>query len=245
MTALICFLVVAYMFRPSRVLEDRFNARLGSLSLSDLRSMGLHAPREPEPEGSSQEILRWQAGRDGELSLQHYFSRLRNDDWTLICGYYHRRNEIDQILVGPAGICAIEVKEHSGVVHIDGDDWKRDRYDQRDNLVAEDEPTRDGGGRSPSRQINDAASSLRKYLASCNQACSVHTAVVLTHASVELGDVSARTVDSITTLTDLTMGNTGLQDLSSKPLQQLDRQATRRVVDLIRDHHHDSSKQRR
>ena len=245
MNAFSCFLGLAYRFRPAKALEDTINARLGGMPPSDLRSMGLHAPREPEPQGQSQEILRWQAGRDGELSLQHYFSRLLNDDWTLICGYYHRRNEIDQILVGPAGICAIEVKEQSGVVHVDGDDWKRDRYDQHDNLVAEDEPIRDGGGRSPSRQINDAASSLRKYLASCNQPCRVRTAVVLTHESVELGDVSAQTVDSITTLTDLTVGNSGLRDLFSNPLQQLDRQATQRVVDLIRNHHHDSSKQRR
>ena len=50
-------------------------------------------------------------------------------------GYRNRRGEIDQLLLGPRGLFAIEVKNLNATVHVDGDRWRADKYDNYGNLV--------------------------------------------------------------------------------------------------------------
>ena len=54
--------------------------------------------------------------------------RALDDDWTLLRGYRNRRGEIDQLLLGPRGLFAIEVKNLNATVTVDGDRWRADKY---------------------------------------------------------------------------------------------------------------------
>ncbi len=54
------------------------------------------------------------------------------------------------------GLFAIEVKNINATVHIDGDRWHADKYDNYGNLVEQRQIT-DRRGRSPSEQLNEPA----------------------------------------------------------------------------------------
>ena len=53
----------------------------------------------------------WENRLEGETRVRDYLAGHFDDRWTLICGYKNRKGEIDQVLVGPAGIFACEVKK--------------------------------------------------------------------------------------------------------------------------------------
>src|SRR5208282_3708883 len=89
------------------------------------------------------------AGIAGEQQVAAELGRALGDDWTLLHGYRNRRGEIDHLLLGPPGLFAIEVKNLNATVHIDGDRWRADKYDNYGNLV-EQRPVEDRKGRSPS-----------------------------------------------------------------------------------------------
>jgi hypothetical protein len=44
-----------------------------------------------------------------------------SNDWVLLRGYRNRRGETDPVLVGPAGVWAIEVKRRRVLLHAVGD----------------------------------------------------------------------------------------------------------------------------
>lgn len=71
------------------------------------------------------------------------------------------RELADDVLLGPRGLFAIEVKHLNGTVHVNGDDWRSDKYDQYGNLVGQGRRIADARGRSPSAQLNEPASELR------------------------------------------------------------------------------------
>ena len=60
----------------------------------------------------------------------------------------------------------------------------------------------DGGGRSPSRQLNDAAHELERFLARRQQPIRILRIVLLTHPRAAPGAFETPTVDLITTSTD-------------------------------------------
>ena len=64
-----------------------------------------------------------------------HLARLFDDRWTLVGGYRNAKGELDQLLVGPNGLMAIEIKFINGRVSCDGDRWWRDKYDRYGNLV--------------------------------------------------------------------------------------------------------------
>jgi hypothetical protein len=76
----------------------------------------------------------WKAGGEGEAGVAQFLSRQLDDEWTLVCGYANARGEIDQVLIGPRGVFAIEVKHVNLRVHIAGDAWTGDKYDNYGNL---------------------------------------------------------------------------------------------------------------
>ncbi len=193
-------------------------------------------PRRPRLASAGDDESRWRVGREGEDNLAEAFRRDLGDEWTLLKGYKNPGGEIDQILVGPPGVIAIEIKNYSGAVRISGDRWTRDRYDRYGNLVAS-EPMADGGGRSPSVQVNAAASILQRFLNErlSGAAGRVSRAVILTHDNLRLGKVSNPTVDYILTLNDIRR-RPGESAMLSRPAR-FDRKGAGRIVNLIqRDH---------
>jgi Nuclease-related domain len=105
----------------------------------------------------------------------------------------HRRGEIDHLLLGPRGLFAIEVKNINATVHIDGDRWRADKYDNYGNLV-EQRPVTDRRGRSPSEQLNEPAGELERFLHERGQKVTVQRVVVLIHRRSGLGATRDLTV---------------------------------------------------
>jgi hypothetical protein len=97
------------------------------------------------------------AGVQGEQSTEADLAGALGDEWVLLRGYRNRRGEIDHLLLGPAGLVAIEVKNRNGVVSVTGDRWLITKYDRYGNRVSAPEPLTDNGGRSPSEQLNQPA----------------------------------------------------------------------------------------
>jgi hypothetical protein len=137
---------------------------------------------------------RIKAGVAGEELVAAELGRALSDDWTLLRGYRNRRGEIDDLLVGPNGLFAVEVKNINATVHIDGDRWQADKYDNYGNLV-EQRPIADRKGRSPSEQLNEPAAALERFLHERGQPVTVHRVVILAHRRSRLGPARHPTVD--------------------------------------------------
>ncbi len=136
---------------------------------------------------------RIRAGIAGEQLVAAELGRALNDDWTLLRGYRNRRGEIDDLLVGPNGLFAVEVKNINATVHIDGDRWRADKYDNYGNLV-EQRPIADRKGRSPSEQLNEPAAELERFLHERGEPVSVQRVVILAHGRSRLGPARHPTV---------------------------------------------------
>ena len=85
-------------------------------------------------------------------------------------------------------------------VHVDGDSWWCDKYDRYGNLVEEGLPFTDRSGRSPSREVNEPADDLERFLQNRRQPVSVRRAVILVHQRSELGTIRNLTVDVATSM---------------------------------------------
>ena len=191
----------------------------------------LEPPRPPPGESSDRQQM-WEAGNEGERRVTVYLSNLLNDDWTLISGYRGPGGEIDQILVGPRGVCALETKYLNGTVFVRGDEWELDKYDNYGNLVESGRYIEDRRGRSPSEQVNGAATPLERFLSKRNLVKRVSRAVVLTHDKSEVGRVEGQTVDHIGTLDELNVDR-----LFSRRAPRLERGSAVNVVQRIQADH--------
>ena len=157
-------------------------------------------PFRPIEATSSEETRIWKAGSEGERRVAAYLSARLKDDWTLVSGYRGPGGEIDQILVGPNGACALETKFINGKVTVSGDDWTLSKYDNYGNVVERDQPVQDRAGRSPSAQVNGAVQPLESFLSKRNVLHRVGRAVILAHDKSDIHQVRDQTVDEITTL---------------------------------------------
>ena len=196
----------------------------------------IYMPSRPRQASAGDAENKWRAGKEGEDRVAAALSGVLGDDWTLFRGYRNPGGEIDQVLVGPPGIIAIEVKYVNGKVHISGDKWTRDRYDNYGNLVERGVSMADGGGRSPSAQLNAAASRLEWFLEKQSPGAGrVSRAVVLSHDKSELGRVSKPSVDYALTLNDVR--RRGRKSAMLNRPQRFDRRGAERIARLIeRDH---------
>jgi hypothetical protein len=141
--------------------------------------------RQPnDTETDTEEKIR--AGIAGERLVAADLGRALGDDWTLLHGYRNRRGEIDHLLLGPRGLFAIEVKNINATVHVDGDRWQADKYDNYGNLV-EQRPIADRKGRSPSEQLNEPAADLKRFLHERGQPVTIQKVVILAHKRSRLG----------------------------------------------------------
>jgi hypothetical protein len=197
------------------------------------------APRPPmpdwQPTGKEEALT---AGIKGEQQTTERLGRVLGDEWTLLRGYRNRRGEIDHLLLGPRGLIAIEGKHHNATIHCDGDTWWFDKYDNYGNHVGHG-TIQDGGGRSPSRQLNEPAQALEDFLASRGHRVPVRRVVLLTHHRSRLGDCSNPTVD-IATSTD-----TIISLLNNSPPAFEPRQLTQLENLITQDHRFHQRRRRR
>jgi hypothetical protein len=132
----------------------------------------------------------WKAGSEGEAGVAQFLARQLNDEWTLVCGYSNARGEIDQVLVGPRGVFAIEVKNVNLRVRIAGDTWTGDKYDNYGNLKETGKVIADKRGRSPARQINESADRMVEFLRKSMPQITCHRLVVLSHPKAVIESAS-------------------------------------------------------
>src|SRR6266851_2320997 len=191
-------------------------------------------PRQPlQTTGSTDLEEKLRAGIAGEQLVAVELGRALDDDWTLVRGYRNRRGEIDHLLVGPKGLFAIEVKNLNATVHVDGDRWRADKYDNYGNLV-EQRPIADRKGRSPSEQLNEAADDLERFLRERGQPVTAQRVVILAHRRSRLGARQNLTV-LVGTSTDyvLTLLGDSADRLSDKQQTEI-----QRLIQQDHDFHH-------
>src|SRR5215468_396209 len=126
------------------------------------------------------------AGMAGERRMAAELGRVFSDEWVLFRGYRNRRGEIDHLLLGPAGLFAVEVKYRNATVYVRGDDWQFAKFDSWGNKVEQGRIT-DATGRSPSVQLNEPADELERFLHSRRQPVSITRVVILNHARSKVG----------------------------------------------------------
>ena len=185
-------------------------------------------PRPPIPAaGHTDTEEKLLAGIAGEQQVAVELGRALDDEWTLLRGYRNRRGEIDHLLLGPQGLFAIEVKNLNATVHVDGDRWRADKYDNYGNLV-EQRPIADAKGRSPSAQLNEPAGDLERFLRERGQPVTVRRVVILAHRRSRIGTTRNLTV-RVGTSADylLTLINS---PSSQEPLSDQQRAGIRRLI---------------
>jgi hypothetical protein len=132
------------------------------------------------------ETAKLTAGMQSEEDVAGFLAGALGDEWVLLRGYRNWRGEIDQLLLGPVGLIAIEVKYRNATVFCSGDLWRFVKYDQYGNPVEEGEIT-DRKGRSPSRQLNEPVGQLEEFLAKRGRPIAIRRVVLLTHPQSKLG----------------------------------------------------------
>src|SRR5271165_1254085 len=185
-------------------------------------------PRRPLAETADTDLEeKLKAGIAGEQLVAVELGRALGDDWTLLHGYRNRRGEIDQLLLGPGGLFAIEVKNLNATVHVDGDRWRADKYDNYGNLV-EQRTIADRTGRSPSAQLNEPADDLERFLRERGQPVAIQRVVILAHRRSRIGAARNLTV-RVATSPDYLLTLIGSPS-GQEPLTDEQRTAIRRLI---------------
>ena len=205
------------------------------------RAMRAVPPTAPRLQNAGDREQIWIAGNEGEELVLNELKRRLTGTWTVLKGYLNHKGEIDLVAVGPSGIVAMEVKNVSGVVHCNGDEWNRDKYDNFGNLVQGGVPIKDKGGRAPSRQLNEAADALQYFLQRRGMSANILRVVVLAHNSSKIGSVRNQTVDWICTLPDLDLAMFCRGRCTENSTAEIEK-----AVSLIRqDHAYDKKRRQR
>ena len=138
------------------------------------------------------------AGFRGESLAVRRLEGLLDESWTIIGGYENGGGETDILVVGPYGICVIEVENYQGLVSVDESSWSSQRYDWYGGPTGSLAPMEDATGRSPSDQVNGASDALERFLSRrFDFPISVRRVVVLTHSRCELGSIREPEVDTV------------------------------------------------
>jgi hypothetical protein len=179
------------------------------------------------------------AGAEGEeIAASHFAARL-NAAWTMFRGYRNRGGEIDQLLLGPAGLWAVEVKHHNATVICEDQRWRYQKYDNY-NILRKEGIITDKGGRSPSQQLNAAADALERFLQSRGLPINIRRVVLFTHPRSYVAYRGDSTIDLVTESADEVLD---LMGSSPGVLQQA--QAEEIEALIVRDHNHHNSRRPR
>jgi len=184
----------------------------------------------------SNRVQQQTAGVWGEEALVHGLSGL-DDSWIMLRGYMNRRGETDHVLVGPAGVWAVEVKRRRIRLHAVGDQWWFEKLSSRGHVV-ETGWAVDGSGRSWQRQVNDVAGDLAVWLARNRYSVSVNTAVMVMHEQAVLGRCENLNVKVVGT------HPVHLLEAIHRYAYPLDAQACQEIVALVRRDHRYHSRRR-
>jgi hypothetical protein len=125
-------------------------------------------------------------GAEGEREVSDVLNRTLGNDWTLFKGYRNARGEIDYLILGPAGLFAVEVKYVNGTFRITPARWtyvKIDRY----GIAHEEHVLADAGDRPPHRQLGEPARQLEDFLARRGHPARVQPVVLLNHPRAKIG----------------------------------------------------------
>ena len=163
---------------------ERYEDSRGRLDQADYRRRELQITVE-----------RQTSGVRGEERLENALKWLTND-WTMIRGYKNRRGEVDHLLIGPAGIWAVEVKASNIRLQVDNDEWWQEKVDRRGRVMQRREAS-DRTGRTWGRQVTDVAKELQRHLENRGHAVTVRTAVLLMHDRASLGTIKKPGVDFV------------------------------------------------
>lgn len=192
-----------------------------------VRELRAHTPVvDPQTE---HRLAQQAVGIAAEDQMTFALQRL-SDDWLLFRGYANRRGEVDHLLVGPSGIWAIEVKGRSVCIHVDGDQWRYEKFDRYGNLVGQG-MLADRRGRSWGRQVIDIAHDLEAFLNSRGATVTVQTAVVVIHSRASLGSFKSSPITIISIGTDYLLNH-----LRNEPTA-FDANIRNKVAHLIRRDH--------
>lgn len=194
----------------------------------------------PAMQEASREEVVWATGAEGEQRVADFLGKELNDSWILIAGYRNAKGEIDQLLVGPTGVYAMEIKYVNGTVHCNSENWWRDKSDKYGNVVETDIRIADRRGRSPSQQLNDAANALQAFLDRNLGKGYIRRAVILSHPQSRCGQLRESGVDMVATLDKFNLWGFLGRDSS------LSKETIDRIVEVIKkDHAHHNGKSTR
>ncbi|MDH4119217.1 MAG: NERD domain-containing protein [Acidimicrobiia bacterium] len=171
------------------------------------------------------------AGAAGEETLVRALAASLTDQWLLLHGYLSRRGEADVVVVGPAGVWVIEVKNLRVRLSVRGETWRYDKLDSAGNVVESGDAT-DGSGRSWGRQAADVATALTPWLRAHDVAASVRTAVVLVREGASIQDLENPCVDVVTA--DMAKL---LHEIKKRAGNDLGLDEITRIADLVRQDH--------
>ena len=176
-------------------------------------------------------------GARGEQRLENALKWL-TDDWTMVRGYHNGSGEVDHLLIGPAGIWAIEVKSSAIRLQVNGDRWWQEKVDRRGRVLRRQD-ARDRTGRTWGRQVGEVARNLERHLSDHGVEVRVRTAVVLMHDRAQLGTIKRSGIDFVGTDHRILMSRVAGQ---SEPLT-VDQIGD--VVGLVKEHHRFHRQRRR
>ena len=213
--------------------ERRDEARARGRLLTSLR-WGLTAwirgrrrpPRPPSAPVLTDDEGALEGGVRGEQEAAAQLGRKLNDAWVLIKGYRNARGEIDYLLLGPAGLFAIEVKYVNGTFAITRDRWRYVKFDRYGNAVGEG-VIEDGGRRHrpPNIQLTEPAELLEGFLAKFGHPVRLDPVVLLNHPNARVArcddDLGVRVLTSTDRLARLALS--GNAKLSKTQLTEIER----------------------
>jgi hypothetical protein len=182
--------------------EGRYGGAIVAL-LRRLLTSPMPVPPAPVAPEQTREMAILSTGQAGERAVHAALAIVLDDAWTAISGYKNARGEVDLIVVGPAGILALEVKAINGYVSCDGDSWWRDRCDRFGNVVETRLPIADQRGRSPSRQVNEPVDMLQAQLSRRAIRVPIYRGVVLAHGLSRVRSVANPSVHFVGLVADL------------------------------------------
>jgi hypothetical protein len=230
--------LAAYQRRIGQARERRDQAQAARNLLSGLR-WGLIAwwrrlarpPRPPAALGPSHGEEAIKGGIRGEQEVADVLRGALGDAWALVKGYRNRRGEIDYLLLGPAGLFAIEVKYVNGTFAITRERWRYVRYDRYGNQVGAG-LLQDARRRPPNVQLAEPVAALEQFLASRGQPARLRPVVLLNHPKAKVSQCAADVGVEVLTAT------VQLRDLVRAADEQI---SARKLADIerlvIRDHH--------
>ena len=146
--------------------------------------------RQERTASTSAERMIYRAGIEGERDALAMLVKNLDSRYPVFSGYRNEAGETDTLIIGPPGVCAVEVKAYQGLIEIEGQRWTRTRHDRFGQPSGSVEQIADRGGRSPSRQVNEVADVLERRIAAAHRRpIDIRRVVAVAGGRAELGAV--------------------------------------------------------